>query len=125
MSTPVLTRTYLTGGAITKRRIVKWGSADHTVVQATAATDSLIGVAAELDAASGERIDVHLSGVVEVEFGGNVTRGAQITADTSGKAVAAAPAAGVNNGIIGIAMVSGVSGDIGTVLLAQSTLQGA
>jgi lipopolysaccharide export system protein LptA len=125
LSTPVLTRTYLTGGAITKRRIVKWGSADHTVVQATAATDSLIGVAAELDAASGERIDVHLSGVVEVEFGGNVTRGAQITADTSGKAVAAAPAAGVNNGIIGIAMVSGVSGDIGTVLLAQSTLQGA
>jgi len=39
--------------------------------------------------------------------------------------LAAAPASGVNNGIIGIAMVSGVSGDIGTVLLAQSTLQGA
>lgn len=123
--TPTLIKTYVAGGAITKRRIVKWGAADHTVVAAAAATDALIGVACDLDAASGERVDVTLGGIAEVEFGGNVTRGAPLTADSAGKAVAAAPAAGVNNTIIGIAMVSGASGDIGTVLLSPGSVQGA
>jgi hypothetical protein len=35
------------------------------------------------------------------------------------------PATGVNNRVIGIAMVSGVSGDLGSVLIAPGSLQGA
>ena len=42
----------------------------------------------------------------------------------NGQGVTAAPAAGVNNRVIGIAIVSGVSGDIIPVLLSVSTLQG-
>jgi hypothetical protein len=47
-----------------------------------------------------------------------------LTTDSSGRAVTAAPAAGVNNGVIGVAFVSGVLGDIGSVILSQGRIQG-
>lgn len=122
---PTLTKTFVAGAAIAKRRIVKLGSADGVVVQATAtATDALMGVAAEIDAANGGRVDVHMAGIAEVEYGGSVTRGALLKADTDGKAVAAAPAGGTNNRVIGVATVSGASGDVGLVLIAPSMMQG-
>lgn len=115
---------FIAGGAVAARRIVKLGSSDTAAVQASAATDSLIGVS-DLGAASGESVAVIMGGIAAVEYGGNVTRGALLTADTNGKAVAAAPAAGVNNRIIGVAMISGVSGDIGSVLVNPGAFQGA
>ena len=59
-----------------------------------------------------------------MEFGGTVARGAPVTADASGKAVAAAPAAGSNVRIIGFAEVSAVAGDIAPVLIAPGVMQG-
>ncbi|MBI5726763.1 MAG: DUF2190 family protein [Ignavibacteriales bacterium] len=113
------------GAAITGNRIVKFSSTDTTIVQAAAATDSILGVADSLGAASGARVDVVLSGTTEVEYGGTITRGDLLTADSNGKAVTAAPSAGVNNRIVGISMKSGVSGDIGLVLVNPFSLQGA
>jgi hypothetical protein len=110
--------------AITRRRIVKFGAADNAVVQAAAATDLGFGVASEIDAAIGQTCDVVLSDIADVEFGGAVTRGAKLTADAQGRAVAAAPAAGVNAQVIGLALVSAVAGDVGPVLLKQSVMQG-
>lgn len=115
---------FIAGGTVAARRIVKFGSGDTAAVQASAATDSLIGVS-DLGAASGESVAVIMGGIAAVEYGGNVTRGALLTADSNGKAVAAAPAAGVNNRIIGVAMLSGVSGDIGSVLVNPGAFQGA
>lgn len=125
MLNPVTIKSFVAGGTITKHRIVKFGSDDDTVVQAAAATDAILGVSTSLDAASAERVDVILNGIAEVEYGGNVTRGDYLTADSNGKAVAAAPAQGVNNRVLGIAYRSGVSGDIGAVLITQSVMQGA
>lgn len=119
-----LTKSFTAGAAVTKRRIVKFGANDGEVIQAAAATDLVLGVSTEVDSASGARCDVHLQGVVEVEAGASITRGTKVTSDANGKAVAAAPAAGTNNQILGIAMVTAASGDIIPVLLAQSTLQG-
>lgn len=125
MNNPTLIKNLIAEAAIAKRRIVKFGAdADHAL-QGAAVTDLLIGVSTEIDAALGERVDVVLDGIAEVEFGGNVTRGNKLTSDADGKAVVAAPAAGVNNQIIGIAMVDGVLGDIGSVHLKQSVMQGA
>lgn len=124
MSNPTLTKNFTFGAAATKARIIKFGAADATVVQASAATDFLIGVVAELDVASGARGDGHVAGLVPVEYGGNVTRGAPLTADANGKAVVAAPAAGSNVRIIGFAWVSGADGDIGTALLSPGVMQG-
>lgn len=121
---PLLTKNYTAEAAVTAYRIVKHGTADGQVVQGAAATDALLGVAGKLGASTGERIDIYTQGLVEVEYGGNVTRGDPLTSNASGQAVAAAPAAGVNNRIIGFAEVSGVSGDIGKVDIAKGQIQG-
>jgi len=124
MANQVLAKNYTAGGAIAAFRIVKMGANDGEVVQAAAAADFLMGVNGELAPASGERVDIQKVGVARIEFGGTVTRGGPVTSDASGKAVAAAPAAGANARIIGFAEVSAVSGDIADVLIAPSLMQG-
>lgn len=118
-----LAKTLIAGAAIAARRIVKFGAADTQVLPAAAVSDALIGVS-DLGADSGEYCDVIVDGIALVEYGGNVTRGDLLTTDATGKAVAAAPAAGVNNRVIGTAMLSGVSGDIGSVMIAAGRIQG-
>ena len=86
--------------------------------------DFLMGVLTGLDAAVNEPADVVQGGIADVEYGGVVTRGAPLTSDATGRAVVAAPAAGVNNRIVGFAEVSGVLGDIGAVRLAIGFMQG-
>lgn len=122
---PTLIKSHVAGSTVAAFRIVKNGTADGKVVQGTNATVALIGVTGELGADTGERVDVIRSGIAEIEFGGTVARGAPVTADASGKAVAAAPAAGANAYIIGFAEVSAADGDIADVLLAPSVMQGA
>ena len=125
MSNPKLTKTFVAESAIAANRIVKFGSTDDYVVQGAAATDSLIGVVELVAPASGERCDVVLDDIAEVKLGGSVTRGGPITSDASGQGVAAAPATGVNNRVIGYALASGSSGDIIPMLIEQGSMQGA
>ncbi len=125
MQNPTLIKSLVCGAAVAAYRIVKHGAADDKVVQGAAATDALIGISDNLGGAVDKRVDVILEGVAEVEYGGNVTRGEPLTSDADGKAVAAAPAQGANNRIIGFAMVSGVLGDIGSCRIAPGVMQGA
>lgn len=106
-------RTYDAAAAIPARRIVKF-TANLTVNLATAATDDMIGVTADVGAeAAGDRVDVYRSGPVEIDVGGTIARGKEITADASGKAIQAPTTAGTTLRIIGIAERSYVAGDIG------------
>ncbi|EIJ33326.1 capsid cement protein [Thiothrix nivea] len=109
-----LVKNFVAGAAVTANRIVKHGAADDAVIHGAAATDKLLGVA-DADAASGARVDVVLSGVADVAYGGTVARGDLLTADANGKAVVAS----TGNRVVGVALVAGVAGDIGEVLLAQ------
>lgn len=115
---------YLAGAAIAAYRIVKFDTTDGTVIQSAAATDKSIGVTTEIPAASGETVDVVKTGLTYVEYGGTVARGDLLTADSVGRAVTAAPSAGANVRIIGVAEISGVSGDIGALTIAPSMQQG-
>lgn len=124
MASTLLNRNYVAEAAINPYRIVKFGTADGNVVQAAAAADALMGVCESVGPAIGERVDVVKSGIADVEFGGTVTRGAPLTSDSVGRAVAAAPGAGANVRIIGFAEVSAVVGDIGPVLIAPGVMQG-
>jgi len=124
MANKMLVKGYIAGGVIAAYRIVKFGSSDTAAVQAAAATDSLIGVSELGATASGNSVSVIVEGIARVEYGGNVTRGQLLTSDANGKAVAAAPAAGVNNRVVGVAQVSGVSGDIGGVQISLANFQG-
>ena len=125
MSNPVLAKNFVAGAAVAAYRFLKFDSTDGTVIQAAAATDAIIGASTDIAAASGERCDAVTVGIAKVESGGTITRGALVTADSNGKAVAAAPSAGANARIAGVAMVSASSGDIFNVLLAPSSMQGA
>lgn len=110
---PLLDKTYTAGGTINPYRLVKFGGADTTLLQAAAASDALIGVSGQVGAASGEVLDVTLIGIGEVMAGGNITRGNMLTADSNGKAVVASD----GNVIAGKALMSAVAGDIIPVLL--------
>lgn len=124
MANVTLNRNYTAGAAISPFRIVKPGANDGEVLPAAAATDLLMGVCESVGPAIGERCDVVKIGIADVEYGGAVTRGQPLTADASGRAIAAAPAAGANVRVIGFAEVSGVLGDIGSVLLSPCVMQG-
>ena len=119
-----LIKPFLCSGAIAPNRFVKFGSDDRTVTLGASATDSIIGVSDDVGAASGERVDVVLSDIATVEFGGTVTRGGLVTSDSTGKAIAATASAGSNVRTCGIALASAVSGDKAPVLLIPGSFQG-
>ena len=119
-----LVKQFLAGAAVVKHRIVKFSAAD-TVIQGAAVGDQLIGVADELGAdAAADRIDVVMSGIVVCDAGGTIALGDHLTTDSTGQAVAAAPASGVNNSIIGFALKAASDGDLIPVLLAPGQIQG-
>ena len=62
--------------------------------------------------------------IADVVLGGAVTRGDLLTSDANGAAITATAAAGTNIRVIGIALVSGVAGDIIPVLLNPTSFQG-
>ena len=124
MSNQLMTKQFTADAAIAAYRIVKLGATDDVVAQGAAATDALIGVVEHLTTAIGERCDVTMSGIAEVTLGGTVVRGGPLTSDATGRAVAAAPAAGSNNRLIGFALQSGIVGDVIPVQIAQGSLQG-
>lgn len=126
MANPGLIKAFNAAAVIAAFRICKPSGTGNDVVQAAAATDLSIGVTGEVGAkAIGDTVDLVMTGLVDVQYGGNVSRGQELTSDADGKAVAAAPAQGVNNRVIGIAVVAGAADDIGKMLIAPSVKQGA
>lgn len=125
MPNSLLRKTYAAAGAIGQYLIVKFTANDAEVALATASTDKLVGISGRVSAAvAGDRLDIGRSGIEEVTYGGTVAAGDPLTADASGRAITAAPAAGVNAYIIGFAEVAGVLGDVGSVLIAPGRIQG-
>lgn len=113
MHSPTLTKTFRANVDIGPRRLV-FLSADGEVGLAAAGASLVMGVSDVVGAAAGGSIDVHLGGTCEVLYGGNIARGGDLTATADGKAVATTTA---GNRVVGTALVSGVDGDIGVVLL--------
>lgn len=124
MPNPGLIKTFTAEAAVAPYRIVKHGTADTSVVQGAASTDALLGVSGPVAGDVGKRVDIILSDIADVEYGGAVTRGDWLTSDANGKAVTAAPGAGVNANSIGKAMCSGVLGDLGSCMLMGTRIQG-
>lgn len=124
MSNPTLIKSLSAGAAIAPFRLVKFSAAE-TVIQAAAVADFIVGVANEVGAASGERQDVVMAGIAFAEASAAIALGAFLTTDASGRVVTAAPAAGTNNRIIGIALeAAAATGDVIRVLVAPGTFQG-
>lgn len=124
MSNPELIKSYTAGGNIAAYRIVRMSAAD-TVVQAAGPTEALLGATMDVAPLSGERTDVALSGITLIEAGAAIALTALLTSDSQGRAVAAAPAAGANNRIVGVPLeTAAAAGDIIRVRLAPGSVQG-
>lgn len=126
-----LKKAFLATAAIGAFLAVKFGADDKTIALATAVGDLTIGFTNEipavaLDVTNGNTVDVVIDGIAEATAGAAITRGARLTIDSSGRVITAAPATGVNNQIIGIAMASaGAADEVIPVLLQRSVIQGA
>lgn len=124
MSNPLMAKAFVAGAAINPYRIVRFSAAD-TVIQAAAATEAMFGVNTDLTIVSGERVEVMTHGIAWIEAGAAIALGAPVTADAVGRGVTAAPAAGVNNRIIGIALdAAAAAGDQIRVSLSPGLMQG-
>ena len=102
------------GAAIGARKIVQIAS-DGDAEQAVAATSAMVGVSGSRNVASGETVEVAISGIVEVKLGGTVDEGNWVKADANGDAIAVSAD---RQGTLGICVVGGVDNDIGSVLIA-------
>ena len=100
-------------------------SAARTVALASAAADAVIGVLQDKPAASGRAALVRVHGLSKVVAGGTIAAGDRLTSDTAGKAIVQAASAGVNNGIVGIAVEAAVASDIFTAFINPHSYQGA
>jgi hypothetical protein len=124
VSNLILAKAFTAAAAIAPYRIVRLASAD-TVEQAAAVANALIGVNTDLTIAANERVEVMVQGIAWVEAGAAISIGSLVTTDSVGRGVAAAPAAGVNNRHIGIALDAAVAaGDQIRVLLSPGSVQG-
>lgn len=115
MAQPSHIKTFIAAAAIAGRKLVTFGTG-KTVVEATAATDPIIGIAEQIGSSDNGRVDVIINGIAEAVAGGNITRGNVLTADATGNVVVSAQA---TDRIIGIAMDDAVAGDVVDVLIAQ------
>lgn len=101
--------------------------ANRKVVLASAATDNIIGVL-QNKPNTGQSAKVRLIGISKVVAGAAFTLATNtwLTSDANGKAVAAAPAAGTNNGVVGQPYESATAADdIVTALVnAPNEIQG-
>lgn len=104
--------------------IAKVGADDDTFSQATASTEDLVGVFQHTTTTAGDEVRVMLTGVSRVKLGGTVARGALLTSDANGKAVAIGAVGGTNYATIGRALASGVADDVVPALLSASRAQG-
>jgi len=105
---------YTAQGAIGKHLLVKFGTADKAVTLATAATDKIIGCTSDIDALDTEPCDVFRHKIARVIYGAAVTKGDRLTANAAGRAI---PTVTQGDSYIGIAEITGVAGDIGSVAI--------
>jgi len=97
---------------ISERRIVAAGSEASAVKQANA-SDVAVGVSGIRGGQKGDVVDVALTGIHRLDFGGDVSAWSFVKSDADGRAVKAAS----GDRAIGIALDDGVEGSYGDVLI--------
>lgn len=123
MSPLGLVKTFIAETLVNKRRIVAFGANDGQVKQAVSDADTF-GVSGVRGAEIGQGLDVYLSGVHSLECGAPVVTGQFLAADVDGRAIPAAPAAGVQMLVIGRALQSGGVGAQCDVLIQPQQITG-
>lgn len=106
------TKNFDAGAGITAFSIVKPGAVDTAVILAAAAGDKLLGITTIVPSLIGEPVDVIMDGPAPLKLGGPVDIGDFVTSDAAGLGLKAAPGAGTSCRTIGMALQSGILGDV-------------
>jgi len=110
---------FIAEAPILPARILKFGTAAGTVIQATTNTDVQIGVSPlKITYVAGELVDVILSESPLLQLGGTVAQGVRLTTDSVGRGILATGSVRT----IGLSLQAGVIGDIIPILISQSPL---
>jgi hypothetical protein len=121
---PESIRSYVAAANVAGKRLVKFTAA-RTVNIAVDAAAPVIGVSERTGGDAGKMLDVITGGDAIVVAGAVIAAGAPVTADAQGRAVTAAPAAGVNAWIAGFAVdAATAAGDEIAITLSRSRIQG-
>lgn len=132
-------KTFHASAVIAPFRIMTFGASKEYVTPATNGTTPLIGISKiplgsdnfirygqtpVYEAEAGDQIDVVMSELAEVEFGGTVPIGAWLTAAAGGKAVAITPnpAGATYTHCVGYATTAGGNGFVGVVRIAPQLI---
>lgn len=120
--------TFPASGDLTGKQFLFGSLNGSAQVQVAGANVSCVGVIQDEPAAAGRATDVRCFGVTKVKLGGTVTVNDKVASDAAGKAVKAT-AASVSAGtpeplagsyVMGIALESGSSGDVRSILLTHA-----
>jgi len=85
----LLTKNFKAGAAVAARRICRLTETDEEALQASTSRHFPIGISADLGAATGGALDIHLAGIAILEAGAAIPAGARVAAGADGKGVAA------------------------------------
>lgn len=98
-----LVKNFTAAAAVKPYRVVAFGTDEGTVETAVSQTaKAFVGVTGVVGAtAAGERLDVLLDGIHNLEAGAVFGQGVPLTVDNQGRVIAAAPAATVSHQIVG------------------------
>lgn len=111
---PGLIANFRAVGAIGAALFAKFATADDLVSLSTAGA-AVVGVTTGADVVDGDRVDLILTDIAPVTYGAAVARGQRLKSDATGRAIPA-----IDTDIsAGTAMVTGVAGDIGAILLGR------
>lgn len=116
MHNPTLIKTLIADGDISGDRLIVL-KGDGYVSQADDTAQHILGATDRLGARPGDRIDVILQGIAEVQAGETITAPAVVTANAQGQAVVAAS----GNASAGLAITSASAGEVVSVLLGYYT----
>jgi hypothetical protein len=100
------------------------GTDNNTFEAASGVTAPLLGVFQFAPTADQPQVRVMLTGISWLQVSAAVNMGNPITSDANGNGVAAAPAAGVNNYIIGFALATTSGAGMVPVLIHPGRIQG-
>lgn len=107
-------KTFVADAAVRGNRIIAFHASKQAAIEGASNTAVLIGVSTSTGASAGREVDIVQAGPAEVVAGGNLIRGAQVTSDDQGRAVAlpAPGAVAVTVKTIGQVQAAAVEGDI-------------
>ncbi|MBB5046785.1 hypothetical protein HNR60_001533 [Rhodopseudomonas rhenobacensis] len=119
-----LIKGFVADAAIRGNRIVAFHATKQAVIEGASNVAPLTGVSTSTGAKAGGVVDAVQLGLTEVVAGGVLARGAQVTSDVEGRAVAlpAPAAAAVTVRTIGQVQAAAVEGDIVPIVVSAGSV---